>query len=185
MTTLERTRRLIETSLEAAWLRRCGNEDVPGEWSPAEYVEVMEGWGVELQFVPTFLKERNGTRMWSRHFTSGDPWWEWRIMVDADDLTEDEVERLGPESIERVDAVDRRRHVVALADQAPREHVPIHLVVVDDEDAGWLRIRAHGYVVSASSVPAAARAGPRAASPWPAGPARSPTPSAAAISRLR
>lgn len=94
MTTLERTRRLIETSLEAAWLRRCGNEDVPGEWSPAEYVEVMEGWGVELQFVPTFLKERNGTRVWSRHFTSGDPWWEWRIMVDADDLAEDEVERL-------------------------------------------------------------------------------------------
>src|SRR5438309_10182559 len=48
-------------------------------------------------------------------------------------------------------AIDGQEHRVALALQAPREHVPVHLVVFDDQDRGH-RSPPHGCHVLASRI---------------------------------
>jgi hypothetical protein len=86
-------RAVLEAHLAAAWLQRCGPSGKPGEWwIPGELLEVMDAGGIEVEVYPTFALIANGgqIRLWSPHLRPSparQEAWEWRLGVDADDLS--------------------------------------------------------------------------------------------------
>jgi hypothetical protein len=97
-------RAVLEAHLAAAWLQRCGPYGKPGEWwIPGELLEVMDAGGIEVEVYPTFALIANGgqIRSWSPHLRASPALreaWEWRLCVDADDLSREEaafIEDLG------------------------------------------------------------------------------------------
>jgi hypothetical protein len=94
-------RAVLEAHLAAAWLQRCGPSGKPGEWwIPGELLEVMDAGGIEVEVYPTYMLVTESGRMWSPHLrhAARQEAWEWRLRVDADDLTMEEstyIEDLG------------------------------------------------------------------------------------------
>lgn len=88
---------LIQASLTAAWMRRCGPTGKPGEWMiPGEFVDVVDLSDFEVTFYPTYahLRDDGTVSGWSMHTRTNHHAWEWRVSVGWDDCTREEVEKL-------------------------------------------------------------------------------------------
>jgi hypothetical protein len=101
-------RHQLEARLTAAWIDRCGPKGTPGDWSPAEVVDVLDSFydDIGLHLTPTWVLHADPDN--DRSFT----WWgpslhdrpsaaqafEWiiRVYLDADEASVvSELEQLG------------------------------------------------------------------------------------------
>lgn len=126
----EHHRKVLEASLEAAWLRTCGESGRPGKWFiPGGYVPVVEGGEVEVSLYPTYavLGADGKPCGWSMHYRQDDKTeaWQWSIGVGWDDMSDDEADAL-----EEMGACLDERSVIfhALGDHQTKPAVPPLLV---------------------------------------------------------
>lgn len=93
-------RKMLATSLDAAWMRRCGPSGTPGKWwVPGEFLEIFDGEvGVDVYPIYAVVGEGGRVKGWSAHL---DPQregvveaWEWRFGIGWDDCTPEEVSAL-------------------------------------------------------------------------------------------
>lgn len=87
---------LLEAGLTTGWLRRTGPSGQPGEWSPIEFVAILDD-EVEVSLYPTWSivhDVEKGLRMWSGMFCDREGagfHWRWRISgFSVDHLTREE-----------------------------------------------------------------------------------------------
>lgn len=94
---LDHVQAVLDASLTAAWLRRCGPTGVPGEWMiPGELMEITELGAVEVSVYPTWSIATEHGRIWGGVLGSSDreAAWQWHLNAGWDDLEQSQIDIL-------------------------------------------------------------------------------------------